>query len=154
MLTNHDFKILFVAFTISIFLGLLLRIFYYSKTKFLFRRLLNVVILQIVFPIHAYSEIIKHRSEYIHSINRGAKISKNQKEKLKKEINSNRRVALRIIWNSIRRFKQNLDSHIELLNKLREKTGEEIVIKLEFEFKKDGTLPKAEYKEHIIDLYA
>lgn len=153
MLTNTHFIILFVAFAVSIFLGGLLRVFYYSHEKsFFLKRLINVMLCQLLFPVLAYKEIVKHKSDFIHEINKDKKLSAKRKIKLRKTLNSNRRIALRITWNSIIRFKYYLDSNIKLLNSIRTERGEEVIL-VKVHIKREKEESPKEYKRYLFERY-
>lgn len=153
MLTNTHFVVLFVAFVVSIFLGGLLRIFYYSRNKSDFlKRVINVILCQVFLPVLAYKEIVKHKSDFIYEINKDKNLSLKRKSILKKTLSSNKKVAFRILWNSITHFKFFLDSNIKLLNSIREDRGkEEILIKIEM--KKEKEVSPKEIKRYLTACY-
>ncbi|OPA76635.1 hypothetical protein BVG16_15755 [Paenibacillus selenitireducens] len=132
MLTNTHFVILAVVFLLFSLLGVIFRILYYSDVgvKFYFIRFSNVVLLTLVFPVIAYRELVKHRTDYISKINKDSELSEEQKSMLKRKISSNNTILLRVIYNSVRRFKENLDFNIRLLNHIKNETGNEIRVKV------------------------
>lgn len=134
MLTSVHFTYLFVVFLISVFLGLLLRVFYYSKSRSqIHLRMFNLTILMIAFPIIVYRNIIKHKTEVIRSINRNEKLTLKQKAKYRKQLNSNRKIAFKIFRRYVVDFKDILDDHIELLNDHKQRHGREVkLIRIEF----------------------
>jgi hypothetical protein len=123
MLTNAHFIILCVVFVISILLGLLLRIFFQVKGNNFFVDVVNITVLTFYMPILAYRDISKHKTKYIAEINKDNKLSEIEKKKLRKIISSNQKIAWRIFWVSITRYKKLLDLHIHLLNKYYKEQG-------------------------------
>ncbi|MGG3737549.1 hypothetical protein [Aeribacillus pallidus] len=123
MLTNTHFIILVVVFVISIFLGLLLRIFFQVKGSNFFVDVANITVLTFFMPILAYRDISKHKTKYIAEINKDNKLSEIDKKKLKRILSSNKKIAWRIFWVSITRTKTFLDLHIHMLNKYYEEQG-------------------------------
>lgn len=156
MLTYIHFVYLFVAFVVSIFLGGLLRVFYYShEKKHFLKRLINVVFLQIYFPILAYKSIKKHKTEFLRDINKNNELTTKQKKKLRKNLNSNKRIALRFLWISIIRFKDILDLNVELLNAIRKSRNKEVsLIRIEIIKKDINGASNQKYRENILELYA
>ncbi|WP_121640619.1 hypothetical protein [Virgibacillus sp. Bac330] len=157
MLTNTDFVLLLVAFVISVFLGVLLRIVYYSRVpiKKYYRRILNIIVLQIAFPIIAFKEITNHRTDFISKINKDSTLSEKQKIKLKKGLSSNKRIALRIFWNSITRFRRNLDRHVKMLNNIEAQKGAGVTVKFRIKFfKKEANKRGIFNNKDMYGLYA
>jgi hypothetical protein len=128
MLTNVHFAILGVAFVISVILGLLLRIFFRVKGGNFIVNVANVALLTVFMPIVAYRDILKHTTKYIAKINENDKLSEIEKEKLRKLLSSNKRIARRIFWVSIINFRTFLDLHIHMLNKYYEKHGCQLLL--------------------------
>ncbi|QVY60945.1 hypothetical protein [Cytobacillus gottheilii] len=155
MISNTQIIYLLVAFLFSIIVGGLLRIFYYSnRNRHYFIKVVNIIILQIALPIFAYRDIVNHKSEFIHEINRSDEFSVRKKKRLKKILSSsNFLIAVRIIWNSIWRFKHFLDSNIQLLNKFDEKYGEDRLL-ISFKLSKDKVVSPKDYKRFFFERYA
>lgn len=155
MLTNTHFLYLFVAFIVSVLLGFMIRVLYYSKgKKFFIRRMYNIIILMLVFPFIAYKDIVKHKTEYIRKVNRDGRLTKEQKDKIKKNISSDRRVALRVLTNYIINFKSILDAHINFLNNLREKSDGEPKVKVEIVIKRAKVDDMQFYRKNIMEVYS
>lgn len=156
MLTSIHFTYLAITFVISVLLGIILRILYNSKTlKNGHVRLINVLILIFVFPIIAYKDLSKHKTDYIRKVNNDSELTERQKYRLRKRLSSNRKIAIFVIINSIRRFKRNLDSHIEFLNAYKDKYGHELKISfsIKVEFKRNSE-EKDFYEDNIRGLFA
>lgn len=156
MLTGIHFVYLACAFVFSIFLGVLLRIFYNSNVKKQSHiRIKNVFLLTVTFPIIAYKELSKHKTDFIREVNKNDKLTFNEKAKLRKVLSSNVRLVTFVLLNSIRRFKPILDQHIKFLNDYREKHGEELdlSIRVRVEIKKIDD-EKDFYRENINGLFA
>jgi hypothetical protein len=123
MLTNTDFVILGVIFLISVFLGLLLRIFFQVKGSNFIVNFVNITILTLFMPIVAYRDISKHKTKYIAEINKDDKLSEIEKKKLRKILSSNKKIARRIFLVSIIKCKTLLDLHIHMLNEYYKEHG-------------------------------
>src|SRR5699024_1111941 len=114
MLTSAHFLILAIAFVISVFLGILLRIVYNSNTvKDIPSRLKSIFVLTLAFPIIAYGELTKHKKDFIKEINQDNNLSTKQKHRLIRRLSSNSRVLSFVVLSSIRRFKPLLDTHVK-----------------------------------------
>lgn len=156
MLTNTHFIFLAIAFMIFIVLGVFLRVIYNSNTtKESHIRIKNILILTIVFPVIAFKELTKHKTDFIRNVNRNDNLTEVQKQRLKKKLSSNTRVLMFVIYNSIRRFKEILDMHVNLLNSYREKHGEELKVSLRIRIDlKRNNIKKDFYKDKISGLFA
>lgn len=156
MLNTTHFVFLAISFVISIALGIVLRVLYNSDSSGnSYLRIKNVIFLTIAFPIVAYREITKHKTDFIRDINKNDKLTDGQKRKLRKRLNSNIRVLSFVTFNSIRRFKPILDGHIEFLNEYKEKNNEELnlTLKVRIELKRNN-IKKDFYKDKISGLFA